>query len=366
MLISPADQLARGVSALTRGEPIAIAAADAGAVVVSIETVTDARLKSLSEAFGPPPSAAVTRRRAETLRAPVYDDDVARIALRPDATVSEIRAIADPTRALETPLAGPHRALRDGGAELERRAVSLCRNARLLPAALVWPLEDAGHAGEMADAHDLLIVADVALALHAAGPPPLWREVVNARVPIAAQSNTRLRLMRRVGGEDEHYAVEVGEVSRDAPVLARLHSACATGDIFGSLKCDCGPQLAAALKQMGEEGGGFLIYLLQEGRGIGLANKLRAYRLQEDGFDTVEANHRLGFNDDERLLADGGQILRALGVGSVRLMTNNPAKLSAVEAAGVRIVDRVPLRVGINGHNVEYLKTKVAKSGHLF
>jgi GTP cyclohydrolase II len=144
-----------------------------------------------------------------------------------------------------------------------------------------------------------------------------------------------------------------------------LHSACFTGDLMGSLKCDCGPQLRAALAQMGAEGTGILLYLNQEGRGIGLANKMRAYSLQDQGFDTVEANHRLGFEDDERDFRLGADILRSMGFSAVRLLTNNPRKVEMMEASGIDVAERVPLKVGENRHNAGYLATKAAKSGHL-
>jgi GTP cyclohydrolase II len=148
-------------------------------------------------------------------------------------------------------------------------------------------------------------------------------------------------------------------------VLARLHSACFTGDLMGSLKCDCGPQLRAALARMGQEGHGILLYLNQEGRGIGLANKMRAYSLQDQGFDTVEANHRLGFEDDERDFRLGADILKSMGFSFVRLLTNNPRKVAMMGQCGVQVTERVPLIVGENRHNTEYLATKAAKSGHL-
>lgn len=134
---------------------------------------------------------------------------------------------------------------------------------------------------------------------------------------------------------------------------------------LGSLKCDCGPQLDAALTQMGHEGAGVLLYLNQEGRGIGLANKMRAYSLQDQGFDTVEANHRLGFEDDERDFRIGAALLRRLGFGHVRLLTNNPAKVRMLETHGIEVVERVPLKVGLSRHNAAYLATKAAKSGHI-
>jgi GTP cyclohydrolase II len=190
-------------------------------------------------------------------------------------------------------------------------------------------------------------------------------EVVSARVPLAASEAGRVRVFRSALDGAEHVAVEVGSPPRDAPVLARLHSACLTGDLLGSLKCDCGPQLQAALARMGEAGAGVLLYLDQEGRGIGLSNKMRAYSLQDQGFDTVDANHRLGFEDDERDFRVGAEMLRLMGIGAVRLLTNNPAKVRRMEEAGIRVAERVPLRVGETPENAAYLATKARRSGHL-
>ena len=190
-------------------------------------------------------------------------------------------------------------------------------------------------------------------------------EAAAARVPLHVSEAGRVHVFRPGDGSEEHYAVEIGSPDRREPVLCRLHSACFTGDVLGSLKCDCGPQLHAALAQIGAEGAGVLLYLNQEGRGIGLANKMRAYALQDQGFDTVEANHRLGFEDDERDFRIGADILRAMGFSRVRLMTNNPKKVAMMDACGLFVVERVPLKVGRTAFNDAYLKTKAAKSGHL-
>ena len=175
----------------------------------------------------------------------------------------------------------------------------------------------------------------------------------------------RLHIFRPEDGAEEHYAIEIGRPDRSKPVLARLHSACFTGDVLGSLKCDCGPQLRGALAQMGAQGAGVLLYLNQEGRGIGLANKMRAYSLQDQGFDTVEANHRLGFEDDERDFRLGADILKSMGFSAVRLLTNNPKKVDMMTTCGITVTERVPLKVGENRHNTAYLATKARKSGHL-
>jgi GTP cyclohydrolase II len=255
---------------------------------------------------------------------------------------------------------GPLASEREGSAELARLALQLAKSARLLPAALMVELESP----DFAAAHNLtcIRVAEAGADMLAASP---MHPVVSARLPLQVSEAGRLHVFRPEDGSEEHYAVEIGRPSREAPVLARLHSACFTGDLLGSLKCDCGPQLRGALAQMGAEGAGVLLYLNQEGRGIGLANKMRAYSLQDQGFDTVEANHRLGFEDDERDFRIGADILRRLGFASVRLLTNNPAKIAMMEQHGIAVAERVALKVGENPHNEGYLATKAAKSGHM-
>ena len=190
-------------------------------------------------------------------------------------------------------------------------------------------------------------------------------KIISANLPLQVSESGRLHVFRPEDGAEEHYAVEIGQPDRTKPVLARLHSACFTGDLLGSLKCDCGPQLRAALDHMGQNKAGVLLYLNQEGRGIGLANKMRAYSLQDQGYDTVEANHRLGFEDDERDFRIGADILKSMGFSAVHLLTNNPAKVAMMEASGIAVPERVPLKVGLNPLNEKYLDTKAKKSGHI-
>lgn len=353
------EQLTRARGDLRMGVPVVLSGGGIAVLVVAVEALTKPRLAAL-RALGSA-ELALTARRAETLKARAYDGDLARIVVPADADVDWLRALADPADDLRVPMKGPLRSLRDGAADLHRAGVALAKSAHLLPAALVVPVPNG-----MALAAELgltfLPLDAVAPALLQASP---LHEVTSARLPMVASDAGRVHIFRPEDGGDEHYAIEIGQPDRSAPVLARLHSACFTGDVLGSLKCDCGPQLRAALAQMGAEGAGVLLYLNQEGRGIGLANKMRAYSLQDQGFDTVEANHRLGFEDDERDFRIGANILRRMGFSSVRLLTNNPRKMAMMEACGVQVVDRVPLKVGETVENAAYLATKAAKSGHL-
>ncbi|XUU61563.1 GTP cyclohydrolase II [Erythrobacter sp. HA6-11] len=271
--------------------------------------------------------------------------------------LSEALPIADPALDLKHPLKGPFRAEMLDWAEVAQAALELARIAGILPAYLVNP-DNAGEAQELL-ASDVKARADTGLLKIAS----------RARLPIHAAEKAELIAFRSTEDMREHVALVIGRNEGSGTPLVRLHSECLTGDVLGSLKCDCGPQLDAALHAMAEEakkgGWGVLLYMRQEGRGIGLINKMRAYSLQDQGFDTVEANQRLGLPDEARDFPVAARMLGLLGVDTIRLMTNNPAKVDALESAGVKVTERVPHQLPDNPFNARYLATKRDKSGHL-
>ena len=257
-------------------------------------------------------------------------------------------AIADPGRDLDRAPTGPLHPVAADCLVTAGAALDLARSAGLLPA--LWLLDAKA--------------AQLALPVEEIERAPSVEILARARIPLDDMPPTQIVAFRASDDGQEHVALVVGAFGGKPP-LVRLHSECLTGDVFGSLKCDCGPQLKEALHIIGASGSGVLLYLRQEGRGIGLANKIRAYSLQDRGLDTVDANQRLGFADDERDYGHAAAMLRALGIDTVRLLTNNPNKVAGLEAAGIKVAERVPHHMPANPHNADYLATKRKKSGHL-
>jgi GTP cyclohydrolase II len=333
-------------------------------LALSAELVEDDDLQRLREISSRPLHVVLTRRRAVALGLAPRDalSGAVSIALGSDLSAAVIRNLADPGASLGTdpPGLGP---VGIGTSNGSLAAVSLAKLAALLPAALVLPLASP-EAALIKRRSDIPAVETAAVLSRRAALTGL-SPVAEAQVPLAGAEDARLVAFRPGDGGTEHLAILIGHFEPEAPTLVRLHSECFTGDVLSSLRCDCGEQLRGAIATIGEAGGGVLLYLAQEGRGIGLVNKLRAYQLQDAGFDTVDANEQLGFDADERVYLPAAEMLRQLGITAVRLLTNNPDKVSALERYGIPIVERVPHVFPSNGHNERYLQTKATRSGHL-
>ncbi len=348
--VSPVDAVARAVEALRRGEIVSVKGGSRFQML-AVETAPVTGLAKLGRRGA---LLLLTHARARTLKIRLYTPEI--VALPVEAkSLEELRAIADPTEDLQFPFKGPFRPLREKLPLGFGSAIRLAKLAGLLPAVIV---RKAGvrakteiDAGDI-DAYDSNIIRTLKI-------------VTRAHVPLDGAEGTELVAFRAGDAGPEHIAVVINAPNTASPVLARIHSECFTGDLLGSLKCDCGNQLRGAIAAIEKAGGGVLLYLAQEGRGIGLINKLRAYRLQDQGFDTMEANERLGFQPDERRFAIAARMLTLLGYKSVRLMTNNPDKVEALKAAGVKVTARVRHAFPSTAHNRAYLETKAKKGGHL-
>ena len=338
-----AATLDQAIAALAGGRSVRIGAL----TLLSIETASEATLDR-SE----PEALILSAGRGAALGLGNHRDAVpgqpVRIARSAWLTRDLVRAIADPGRDFDRIIPGPLNVTPNADPKAASAGLRLVRLAGLIPA--LWEV-----------APD-----DSALSVEAGviNSPATVRLAARAKLPIDGVGDTQIVAFREDGTGAEHVALLIGAAGGKPP-LVRLHSECLTGDVFGSLKCDCGPQLREALRLIEESGGGILLYLRQEGRGIGLANKIRAYALQDRGLDTVDANRRLGFADDERDYGVAAAMLRALGASEVRLLTNNPAKVAGIEVSGIKVVERIAHHLPTNPHNADYVATKRDRSGHL-
>ena len=376
-IIRAKTSVERAISDLRRGALILLfdPLKRTAAIIQAAELSTAKGLELISQLAGSEPSVVITNRRSAAIRLNTETRQVISVSIPSQGGIELVHRLANPIfesqggfdpinqKELDNLPVVPEAI--DG---LAPKAVQLVKFARLLPSIILSRIPYA----EMTrlsgwSKSDSLLAVDVRLI----DSLPKMRaqrlvKAVSAQVPLIDSEETRLIAFRPVDGGEEHVAIVIGDPDVTQGVLVRLHSQCLTGDLLGSLRCDCGDQLRGAIKAISEYGGGVVVYLAQEGRDIGLVNKLRAYNLQDLGSDTVEANHQIGFEVDERIYAPAAEILKQLGIKKVKLLTNNPNKIDQLASTGIEVVERVKHAFPPNPHNREYLKTKAAKTGHLF
>ena len=376
-IIRAKTSVERAISDLRRGALILLfdPLKRTAAIIQAAELTTAKGLELISQLAGSEPSVVITNRRSAAIRLNTETRQVISVSIPSQGGIELVHRLANPIfesqdgfdpinqKELDNLPVVPEAS--DG---LAPKAVQLVKFARLLPSVILSRIPYA----EMTrlsgwSKSDSLLAVDVRL-IESLPEMRAQRLVkaVSAQVPLIDSEETRLIAFRPVDGGEEHVAIVIGDPDVTQGVLVRLHSQCLTGDLLGSLRCDCGDQLRGAIKAISEYGGGVVVYLAQEGRDIGLVNKLRAYNLQDLGSDTVEANHQIGFEVDERIYAPAAEILKQLGIKKVKLLTNNPNKIDQLASTGIEVVERVKHAFPPNPHNREYLKTKAAKTGHLF
>ncbi len=348
--LSDSRSVAMAIDALRRGWPVVI---DGELSLIAVETVDDPGLAAFDPAGTAPilisAGRAITLKLANQREAAAPDGPVL-VERAPWIDLAGAHALADPALDLARPMQGPYRAMACPSPDAAAAALQLARHAGLLPAFFIGSI-----------ATDATRTTAAAITGYEAAER--LAIVARAKLPVAASDHCEIIAFRTPESPQDHVALLIGSPNGQPP-LVRLHSECLTGDVLGSLKCDCGPQLDAALALIAEQGWGILLYLRQEGRGIGLINKLRAYALQDQGFDTVDANTRLGFAVDARDFGTAARMLSLLGQDNIRLLTNNPDKVARLGAAGITVVERVPHHLPANPHNARYLNTKRDRTGH--
>ena len=352
----------RAASELRRGVPVVLTGA-APLVLLAAETAGAEAVAELEVLAGSLPYLLLAPARAAAiLRVPMQAEaEAAAVVLaRSLLTPESFRGLADPTatqsqvRHLVEPMALPPGAV---------AALRLAKIGRLLPAVLAAPAPADLLAA--AQTHDLVTVPEADVLDYADQEAMGLRLVASAQVPLTDAPDSRVVAFRADGSAIEHLAIVIGQPETAAAPLVRIHSECFTGDLLGSMRCDCGEQLRGAIRRIAADGAGVVLYLAQEGRGIGLVNKLRAYGLQDRGLDTMDANRALGWGADERNFMVGATMLRMMGISRIRLLTNNPDKMAGLVACGIEVAGREAHAMEPNGVNDEYLATKAARFGHM-
>ena len=359
---SKLNAVSRVIGDLRRGMPVVLDGGAEALLVAAAESGGDPQL--LHGLSGQVVSLLIPGSRARALGLKPVESEFVSVAPDAGLSVDMVASLIGETPGDSLPAQFSSIPITGAGDPLQAAAVELVKLARLLPAALTSPV--IGNAAAFARREDLLAVAATDIGRYRRAAGELSVSAVSAQLPLPGAEKSRLVAFRPADGGKAHIAIIIGDPDPNTSVLVRLHSECFTGDLLGSLRCDCGDQLRGAVAAISAADGGVLLYLAQEGRGIGLTNKLRTYRLQDNGFDTIEANEALGFGADERVYAPAAQIMQRLGFTKIRLMTNNPAKVSALADHGIEITARIPHAFPANGHNEQYLQTKAARGGHLF
>lgn len=360
-----AIRLDRMQTELRRGRPVVVVSADPAEpalLLAAVETLSAARLRALAP-WSATPRLLLT---AERLRAMKWShaSGARSLLLSGASTVERLQRLAAVLPGATSAVEAADLVDMQAASSALEGALTLTKRARLVPALLVVELPAAAlRVLRQAEVHRVFDSDLIAAAGAEPGLASTLIRVGDAHVPIAASEDCTLLLFRESHGDAEHVAIVVGQPDLDRPVPVRLHSACLTGDLLASLRCDCGDQLRQGIERLAKSGG-ILLYLAQEGRGTGLANKLRAYRLQDAGLDTIDADRCLGFSGDERDFAPAVEILKQLGVSAIQLLTNNPDKIAAMRKGGLEVVDRVALLSPVNPYNVRYVLTKQERAGH--
>jgi GTP cyclohydrolase II len=341
----------RGIAEFQAGRPVVIAGASERIVASTVDGLTEATWRAFTAFCRPAlPHLVITKRRARVLGLDVAGPVL--IAVTADDTSDLIRSLAAGLQCERRSAAGT-------ASDAAASAIALAKLAQRFPALLVVEAETVAPALLA----QLIVVATDALARVNDRILDTLEFVSEARIPLPDGVAARFCVFRDAVGSSP-VAIVLGEPDLSKPVNVRVHSACLTGDVFGSRRCDCGAQLKLAMAQLSESGGGIVLYLEQEGRGLGLANKMRAYMLQDKGLDTMDANLMLGYDDDERHYGVAARMLKKIGVSRVQLLTNNPSKLEALSDGGVEVCARIALHTEINPENRRYLATKAARAGH--
>lgn len=368
MVISAKHQaVQRAISDLRRGGAVLVRSKENGAFLIrAAEQIDNDTLLNMAQLSRSAPYLLISTNRALAIGLNPREDTVAcSIALSDDQNNDIIRGLIG-----DIPLHTDVDHLSIIGekpSSVAETILILMRVARLLPAAICAHFPNTDHVALRlwAEEHGILIVRDSDILRFETISASLLKEVARARLPLADAEDAQIVIFRPGDGGTEHFAIIIGNGDNIKTPPVRIHSQCITGDILGSLKCDCGDQLRQSIRQMGDMGGGVLIYLAQEGRDIGLVNKLKAYALQDKGIDTVDANHHLGFETDHRFFLPAAEMLRQMDINEIKLLTNNPDKISQIEECGITVNTRLPLITPDNPHNADYLATKAKRTGHM-